>query len=102
MCVCVRAHCHCSPSADCLRSRPPPLRSLSPQTGCPSVTKQQKKQKLRGENKHNIKENVCVWRSKKCVTHRQLLGQFDHHVLQIILQTLELLIGGLEEVRTAA
>lgn len=59
-------------------------------------------QKLRGENKHNIKENVCVWRSKKCVTHRQLLGQFDHHVLQIILQTLELLIGGLEEVRTAA
>lgn len=35
-------------------------------------------------------------------TDGQLLGQFDDHVLQIFLQTLKLLVGRLEEVRTSA
>ena len=33
------------------------------------------------------------------VTYRELLGQFDDHALQVVCEALELLVGGLEEVR---
>ena len=36
------------------------------------------------------------------VTHGQLFSQFDDHVLQVLRQALELLVGRLEEVRATA
>lgn len=39
-------------------------------------------------------------KGKLSATHRQLLGQLADHAVQVVGQALELLVGGLEEVRT--